>query len=318
VTEAHPKRRRQAAGLGLPITRQLVALHDGFVTLDSQPGQGSTFHVYLPLPNLLDSPYQADAATQPVMLLVSSADRSAPPPELVRFCDQQGLEIRQLRSGETLDRLLAEGRPAALAWDVTARNSSDRSLIERLRGHPSLCQLPFLVYGQGQEGQEGIGLTGFVTKPLEARSLVGAITALFPQPAASPILVVEDDAGARDYLSGLVLEQFPSYSVVMAADGIAALDILARQVPSLVVLDLILPGVDGFQVLEQMRADERTSRVPILILTRHLLTAGDLFRWSAAGELAVRIDRTWPLAEAASAHRYMESRQTKGKVLLIP
>jgi YesN/AraC family two-component response regulator len=101
---------------------------------------------------------------------------------------------------------------------------------------------------------------------------------MWPRAAAGPILIVEDDPQARSFFTSLVAERFPGYGIRTAEDGEAALTIMAHEVPSLVLLDLIMPQVDGFQVLRQMRAEERTSRIPVLIMTGHLLSIDDVKR----------------------------------------
>jgi YesN/AraC family two-component response regulator len=126
-------------------------------------------------------------------------------------------------------------------------------------------------------------LTHFLVKPVEAKTLAEAIGAMRAGPdarplAAGPVLVVDDDPQARAYLANLVEQEFPGCAVRAAADGASALEAAAQQAPSLVVLDLIMPGVDGFQVLERLRASEPTRRVPILILTGHLLGLEDIKR----------------------------------------
>ena len=278
VTAEQPDRHREGNGLGLSIVRQLVALHHGLITLESQPGEGSTFHVYLPLPSILDEPGGFPASVQRVLLLVSSEEQ--PAPELVDFCRYQGLEIRPVRVTDALDELLAEVEPAALAWDLTCTNARQWALIEQIRRYPSLCQLPFIMYGprRDEDCRASVGLTNFVVKPVEASTLLEVIAVMHSGSALGFILVVEDDPEARSYFASLVAQACPGYGVRTAADGATALELVAQEVPSLVLLDLMLPDVDGFQILEQMRAAERTSRVPILIMSGRTLSFDDIKR----------------------------------------
>jgi signal transduction histidine kinase/AraC-like DNA-binding protein/DNA-binding LacI/PurR family transcriptional regulator len=276
VTAQHTDRSREGVGLGLSIVRQLVALHDGSISLESQPGQGSTFHVYLPLPSLADEPQPLPVTAKRVLLLISNEEQ--PPAEVVSFCQRQGLEIRSLHITDPLDKLFEEVQPAALAWDLACANASQWSLVERLRGYPGINHIPFLVYGPGQlqRDEAPLGLTSFVLKPVHAKSLLEALETMRPIAIEGPVLIVDDDPQTREYLASLLTEDCSSYTIRMAADGADAIRHMTQEIPSLVILDLVMPGVDGFKVLEWMHSNMQTSRVPVLVLTGHPLSLEDV------------------------------------------
>jgi len=137
------KQRREGIGLGLSITRRLVALHGGSLTLESQPGQGSTFHVYLPLPSLSGQITVIPSAAQPTLLVI------APDQEPCSYCrvmQRRDWAIRHVWAGDDLAALLATVQPAALPGTCPG-HLSDWTLIQHIRSLPQLCQLPFILYG---------------------------------------------------------------------------------------------------------------------------------------------------------------------------
>ncbi|HSD82845.1 MAG TPA: ATP-binding protein, partial [Anaerolineae bacterium] len=268
-------------GLGLSITRHLVILHGGSISVESEPGQGSTFHVYLPLPRPSDQPAQTAASVQPVLLLLSTA--AQPAHEIVEFARQQNLSILRLPIGADLESVLSTHQPIAVAWDLTEASPGDWSIVRRLRNHPRLSQTPFMLYGQALPDETGeaalaIGLTSFVSKPADSQALLDALHASFPLEASGSILIVDDDLQICASYQALVTQAFPRYGVQVAHDGAAALEIMTAEVPTLVILDLVMPGMGGAEVLDRMRADPRLRQVPVMILSSKLLNLDDVKR----------------------------------------
>lgn len=278
VTAEHGCGCMAGIGLGLTITRRLVALHGGSMALVSEPGRGSTFHVYLPLPSLSERGAGPAASGEPVLLLISASGE--PTPEVVELSERRGLAIRRLQAADDLEGALAQMAPAALAWDLAGATPRDWVLVRRLRNHPRLSQVPFLLYGQGPEAgpAKAAGLTSVVAKPVGGQTLLQAIEASRPSQTQGPILIVDDDPQACARHQQIVAEGLPGYAVRTASHGAEALAIMAEEVPSLVVLDLMMPGMDGFELLDRMRADERTRRVPVVVLSSKVLGLDDILR----------------------------------------
>jgi signal transduction histidine kinase/AraC-like DNA-binding protein/ABC-type sugar transport system substrate-binding protein len=271
--------RQNGIGLGLSITRRLVTLHNGSMTLESQPMQGSTFHVYLPLPSLSGQPVRITGnADYPVLLLISNPKEL--PEALVELSQARRLAIHRLEPGDNLDALLVEVQPMALAWDLAGADFGDWTLIQRLRSHPQLCQLPFILYNHEEvEGASlSTGMADVVMKPVNPKTLTEMLDAIRPRVAAGPLLIVDDDPQARLLYQRLAAEALPGCPVIEAENRAAALAILERETPCLVVLDLIMPDVGGFTVLEQIRHNPRTRQVPVLVMSGRMLSLEDVHR----------------------------------------
>jgi signal transduction histidine kinase/AraC-like DNA-binding protein/ABC-type sugar transport system substrate-binding protein len=268
-------RRSEGIGLGLSITRRLVALHGGMMSLESQTGQGSTFHVYLPLPNL-SGKFSAPPAgmLKPVLLLLSTGGEISP--TFLDLAAHMDLPMRKISAPGQLDAILKETTPCVLAWDMLNARRDEWELVEHIRGHPRLCQLPFIVYREEAGGQ--VETTEVLVKPVAGQTLLEAIHALRPDRRAGPILIVDDEAEARAFYQHIVNQALPGHAVLCAENGTLALAAMQETPPSLVILDLMMPEIDGFTVLEEMRSRPETRQVPVLVMSGKLLSMDDIRR----------------------------------------
>ncbi len=274
VTLEDNRRITGGIGLGLSITRHLVALHGGTMKLDSLPKQGATFHVYLPLPALDQAKPIRQEDLSSVLLLISSYDE--PTLEIAEMCQRENLEIVKIHDREDLDAVLITTKPVALAWDLTSAQPSDWALVRCLRHYPNLSKTPFILYGQPTDSQ--VGLTGFVVKSSDTETLYDAIVAMNPNQGAGPILIVDDDAQIREAHQALVEKGFPGIPVQLAEDGQTALALMEKEIPSLVLLDLVMPNLSGADVLDHMHGDEDLRQVPVIILSNKMMTLDDVKR----------------------------------------
>jgi signal transduction histidine kinase/CheY-like chemotaxis protein/AraC-like DNA-binding protein len=271
----HPSaQRRGGIGLGLSITHHLVALHQGYLALESEPGRGSTFHVYLPL--LSETP-QTELAKTPMgstLWLISNAQ--TPPQDIVAFAQRRGLAIHPLRLTDDFEGMFVQGFPAVIAYDMRDTISRDWTLIRRLNNHPQLSQTPFVLFHNEEGGASG--LTSLVVKPASSQALWEAIRPALPEETAGSVLIVDDDPRARQVAHEAVRKGLPDYSVQLTEDGDQGLAAMFAAPPDLVILDLMMPKMDGFEVLDRMRADERTRRIPVVILSSRQLSLADVKR----------------------------------------
>ncbi len=156
--------------------------------------------------------------------------------------------------------------------------------MRRLRHYPNLGQALFILYGQLIDsatlspvaGQ--VGMTGFVVKSSNMRTLLDAVIAMSPAQGTGPILIVDDDPEVRALHKKLVEEGLPNYPIRLAENGEVALAAMAKEVPLLVLLDLVMPTLSGADVLDQMRADPNLRQVPVIILSNKVLGLDDVKR----------------------------------------
>lgn len=304
VTLEESRRIAGGIGLGLSITRHLVALHGGTMKLDSQPDQGSTFHIYLPLPALDQRKVASANHVSPLLLLISSAEPSA---EITEICLRQKLEILRLQIGDELESAVGKAQPTAVAWDLSNAQPADWNLVRRLRHYPNLNQIPFILYGQienAASASEKMGMTGFVVKSSNTKTLLDAILTMTPAQGTGPILIVDDDAQVRESHQRLVQEGLPGYRIQLAENGDVALSAMAIETPSLVLLDLVMPALSGADVLDRMRSDAALRQVPVIVLSNKVLGLDDVKRIENHTRVTLQSKGIWSNEETVSAiHR---------------
>lgn len=278
VTLPGNSKRKDGVGLGLSIARRLVALHGGLMTLDSRIDKGSVFHVYMPIVNQGNTPIIPIHEVKPFLLAVSS--RSTLSPDLMNYCQHQGLEFRQVCSHVEVDAVLSEGLPMAIAWDADIANDAEWQILQRLRSIARLCLLPFLLYGPISDHANGSRVTSIVMKPVKPDTLFEMVSGTMDpgDTETGPILVVDDDPDALAVYEHLVSERFPGYTCHTAKNGQDAITIMQTCTPRLVILDLVMPQMDGFEVVAWMRANRSTQHVPIAIISGKMLTLEDIRR----------------------------------------
>ncbi len=278
VTYSENSQRKEGIGLGLTIARRLVALHHGLMSFDSKPNEGSIFHVYLPLPNLGNTFVVPAGERQPTVLIVST--RAEISPELADYCDRQHLTRSHVASSADLEAALSHGLPTAIAWDADAPGESAWQIIQQLRTQPQLCTLPFLLYGAVADtlGQARSPVTSILLKPIKPKTLANMISGIFGSNEGDSLVIVDDDPNTRALYQQIIEEQLPGYRCQTAANGAEALSIMETTLPRLVLLDLMMPEMDGFEVIGRMRANPRTRAVPVAVLSGKILTFEDIKR----------------------------------------
>ncbi|MCE7871668.1 response regulator, partial [bacterium CPR1] len=268
-------RKYGGTGLGLLLTRRIVELIGGEVFVQSTPQAGSTFTIELPLHSSMADEVQKVGANQgrsrriPRVLVIDDDPQVL---ELMRrTLEKEGFEVAAAGGGPEGLRKAREWRPDAITLDVMMPEVDGWTVLGQLKADPDLCGIPVVLVTFA--GDRGPGLTlgaaEQIEKPIQRDRLVTLLQRLCP---AGPgrVLVVEDDPSNRELLQRTLSQE--GWSVETAENGRQAIERMQGEPTRLVLLDLMMPEVDGFEVLAVMHQNPRWASVPVVVVTAKELT----------------------------------------------
>jgi signal transduction histidine kinase/CheY-like chemotaxis protein len=318
--ESASTRRFSGAGLGLSIVQRLVELHGGRAEAASAGlNQGSTFIVRLPSattqaaitraptpsarmaptppPSGSTSPEVAAAAAaaepdsatagvggSPVVLVVEDDEDIAA--VLRTYLEADGYQVEVAGDGQQALSLVRECRPFAITLDISLPKLDGWSVMNALKRDPSSASIPVVVVSIVDNKDFGmvLGAIDYLVKPVDHERLLRALRQIstLPETPDGPILIVDDDPAVLDVLGSSLAAD--GWRVVTASDGESALATVAAERPRAMVLDLMMPQVNGFEVLRTVRADPETRNLPVIVVTAHDLTEQDRARLAGAAQ----------------------------------
>jgi signal transduction histidine kinase/CheY-like chemotaxis protein len=276
-------RKYGGTGLGLAITKKFCEMMAGTIDVESELGIGTTFSVRLPKRAGKDvGPTPAEAsvalvpsfAGEPIGHILVIDDDPVIQDLMKSFLAREGYRVTVANSGPEGLLRAHELKPDVITLDIAMPGMDGWSVLSTLKNDPDLGETPVVILTMADSKSLGyaLGATEYLMKPID-RERLAVVLRKYSRLRRDPILIVEDDPDTRDLLRSILVKD--GWSVQTAENGRAALDSVRRTRPGLVLLDLMMPEMDGFAFLEEFRKVSSVGEIPVVVLTAKDLTGED-------------------------------------------
>jgi signal transduction histidine kinase/CheY-like chemotaxis protein len=283
-------RKFEGTGLGLVMVMRLAELHGGSIGVNSKEGEGSCFTVWLPLretsvsaspqisePAVFDAAMPAPSgAERGAVLVIEDDDKAA---ELIRLqLEDEGLEVVRVATAEEGLALARKRRFSLITLDILLPSMDGWEFLAKAKDYPETAKLPIVIISIVADSNRGLslGASAILQKPISNQALCDALHSLGLRNSGDKrltVLIVDDDPHSVEIVAGYLHQA--GCTAIRAYGGKEGIAAATQFQPDLIVLDLMMPDMSGFEVVEALKNDARTARIPILVLTAKQITQSD-------------------------------------------
>jgi signal transduction histidine kinase/DNA-binding response OmpR family regulator len=303
--------RVKGTGLGLPLCKKLATLLGGSIAVDSEVGVGSTFSVMIPRRYQIPEEHAAIArevreprGEQPVILVVEDEEASCLLYE--KYLHGSGFQCIAVPTVRQARDILRQVRPQLIFLDIMLPGEDAWAWLAELKNHGETRHIPVVVVTMQEEPRKALalGADAYCRKPFDRHWLLETVQQFTRREPAESILIIDDDTSSR-YVLGRCLASTP-YRIREAASGLAGLSMVHEERPRAVFLDVHLPDINGFEVLERLQTDPHTQDIPIILYTAQDLDPQVCHQLTTRGVMILQKDaltKDQVLAHLASVQR---------------
>ncbi|MEK7990350.1 MAG: response regulator [Thiotrichaceae bacterium] len=284
-------RKYGGTGLGLTISKHFAEMMGGFIKVDSQIDVGSTFSLHLPMHSTQTMEQQNSnniskiASDKPITVLVIE-DNPNIRDLLQRYLNNLGYQTLLAENGEQGVQLAQQHHPDAITLDVVLPAKDGWTILAELKSHPVICDIPVIMLSVVEDKSIGysLGVSDYLVKPINQEQLAATLNKYLPNSTAdSRILIVEDDKVTREMMQYILTKA--GWQVDLAENGQLALELMEKQtLPSLILTDLMMPEMDGFEFIEHLQQNSDWAMIPVIVLTAKELMQEDRLRLNQGAE----------------------------------
>lgn len=296
--DASTTRKVGGTGLGLPISRHFVEMHKGKIWVNSILGQGSIFTFYIPIkPSseeeavVSDEVLEDDSANQANKRVVVAIDDDPGVITLYkRYLEKQNYEVIGIDLTKDILAQVKASNPFAILLDVVIPDRDGWGLMKELKAAPFTKDIPLIICSIVSDKNKGfsLGATNYLVKPIVENELVEALKHIDHQQKEVVKVLIVDDHADDVLLIRRILEAQSNYNIFEASNGKEGLELVKNKTPDLIILDLNMPEMDGFAMLEVLKSTEKTRAIPIIIVSAEQLSPEDYRRLTGQVEVLLR------------------------------
>jgi signal transduction histidine kinase/CheY-like chemotaxis protein len=287
--DASTKRKYGGTGLGLTISRNFCRMMGGDIEVSSVPGEGSVFTVIFPVnegeiqeqmpeegmvPSVLAFPGNRSAKGTVLVIEDNVASRDL----ICRFLEKEGYRILTAGNGKQGLELARQSRPDMITLDLILPGMDGWQVLTELKSDPGMSSIPVILVTISDDKERGfaLGASEFITKPIRREQLSEILQKYRKEQPVHSVLVIEDDPVTRDMMRTILDRE--GWEVETAGNGFAAIEQLTSKLPDLILLDLMMPQMDGFEFIVELRKRELWRDIPVIVNTAKELTMADVIQ----------------------------------------